>query len=70
LSRTCALAWTCSTSAVVGVLTAPSMREVIQREGWVTRAEFDAMIAALDRWADRPDAFLSWLYCGALGWVP
>ena len=51
-------------------LTAPSMREVIQREGWVTRAEFDAMIAALDRWADRPDAFLSWLYCGALGWVP
>jgi SAM-dependent methyltransferase len=53
----------------IGVLTAPSMREVIESERWATPAEFDATIAALDRWADRPDAFLSWLYCGALGWV-
>jgi hypothetical protein len=25
--------------------------------------------AALRDWGRRPDAFMSWLYCGALGWV-
>jgi hypothetical protein len=46
------------------------MLELIERERWATRAEVDAMVAALERWADRPDAFASWLYCGALGWAP
>jgi hypothetical protein len=46
------------------------MRYVIVEERWATRAELDAMVTALDRWADRPDAFLSWLYCGALSWAP
>lgn len=54
----------------IGVLTAPAMREVIVDEGWATDAEVDAMAQALDGWGDRPDAFMSWLYCGALGWAP
>ena len=53
----------------VGLFAAPSMAEVIVGEGWVTRAELDAMIAALHDWGELPDAFASWLYCGALGWV-
>jgi hypothetical protein len=53
----------------VGVLGAASMSDVIVGEGWATPAELDAMLAALREWGDRPDAFASWLYCGALGWA-
>lgn len=53
----------------IGLFGAPSMTEVILREGWASRAELDAMIAGLGDWADLPDAFVSWLYCGALGWT-
>jgi SAM-dependent methyltransferase len=52
----------------VGLFGAPDMTEVILNEGWATRAELDAMLAALREWADLPDAFAAWLYCGALGW--
>jgi ubiquinone/menaquinone biosynthesis C-methylase UbiE len=53
----------------VGLFTAPSMTEVIVGEGWASRAELDAMIAAFRDWAELPDAFAAWLYCGALGWT-
>jgi len=52
-----------------GVLGAPSMAEVVVGEGWATRAELDRVIATFHAWGERPDAFASWLYCGALGWV-
>jgi len=54
---------------VVGLLRAPRMADVVIREGWATRDELDRVLAALGEWADRPDAFASWLYCAALGWV-
>jgi len=53
----------------IGVLGAPRMTEVILGEGWATRAELEAVIAAFRDWGERPDAFMTWLYCGALGWV-
>lgn len=53
----------------IGMFGAPSMTEVIVREGWATRPELDAMIAAFRDWGELPDAFVSWLYCGALGWT-
>jgi ubiquinone/menaquinone biosynthesis C-methylase UbiE len=53
----------------IGVLGAPSMADLIVSEGWASRAELDGMIAAFREWGDRPDAFMTWLYCGALGWV-
>jgi SAM-dependent methyltransferase len=53
----------------VGLFGAPAMAEVILSEGWATRAELDALIATLREWGELPDAFASWLYCGALGWV-
>ena len=53
----------------VGLFSAPEMAEVIVREGWATRDELDALLAALREWGELPDAFAAWLYCGALGWV-
>jgi SAM-dependent methyltransferase len=52
----------------VGLFGAPDMTDVILREGWATREELDAMLAAFPEWGERPDAFAAWLYCGALGW--
>jgi ubiquinone/menaquinone biosynthesis C-methylase UbiE len=52
----------------IGVLSAPSMVEVIVGEGWATPAEIEALGAAFRAWGERPDAFATWLYCGALGW--
>jgi hypothetical protein len=53
----------------VGLFRAPRMADVILGQGWATRAELDAMIAALRDWAERPDAFATWLHCAALGWA-
>lgn len=53
----------------VDLLSDAGMGRVITGEGWASRAELDAVIVAIGQWADRPDAFLSWLYCGALGWT-
>lgn len=54
---------------LVDLMGAPSMREVIVGEGWAGRAELDAVLEGLREWGDQPDAFLAWLYCGALGWT-
>jgi SAM-dependent methyltransferase len=53
----------------IGVLGAPDMAEVIVAEGWATREELDRVLIALREWGRSPDAFASWLYCGAIGWV-
>jgi SAM-dependent methyltransferase len=53
----------------VGLFSAPEMAHVIVEEGWATRAELESVITALREWGELPDAFASWLYCGALGWV-
>jgi SAM-dependent methyltransferase len=53
----------------IGLFSAPSMADTAVSQGWVTRAELDGMLAALRDWGDRPDAFMTWLYCAALGWV-
>ncbi len=52
-----------------GLIGARSMADLVVDEGWATRAQLDATITALAAWGDRPDAFASWLYCGALGWA-
>lgn len=52
-----------------GQLGAPSVSELIVGEGWASREELNAAIAALREWGERPDAFAAWLWCGALGWT-
>ena len=53
----------------VDLFSAPDMAKVIVEEGWATRTELDAVLAALHEWGELPNAFAAWLYCGALGWV-
>jgi SAM-dependent methyltransferase len=53
----------------VGMFGAPEMSETIVSEGWASRVELDAMLTAFREWAELPDAFVAWLYCGALGWT-
>ena len=38
-------------------------------EGWIAQATVDAMVAEIDAWAERPDAFSAILWCEAIGWV-
>jgi hypothetical protein len=38
-------------------------------EGWVTQATVDAMLAEIDAWAERPDAFFVATWCEAVGWT-
>lgn len=53
----------------VGLFSAPSMANTIISQGWASEAELDELLTALHQWGDRPDAFMTWLYCAALGWV-
>jgi SAM-dependent methyltransferase len=39
-------------------------------EGWMDQAAVEAVVAAIDAWAERPDAFAAWTWCEAVGWVP
>lgn len=57
------------TEFVADFLGAPSASDVIISEGWASQAELDGVIAALGEWGRQPDAFVGWLYCGALGWT-
>jgi ubiquinone/menaquinone biosynthesis C-methylase UbiE len=54
---------------VTGLFSAPEMAETILTEGWATREELDGLAAEFRAWAERPDAFMTWLYCAALGWT-
>ncbi len=38
-------------------------------EEWVTRATVDAMMAEIDAWAERPDAFSTEIVCATVGWA-
>jgi SAM-dependent methyltransferase len=38
-------------------------------EGWVDQATTDGMEAAIDAWAERPDAFAASTWCEAVGWA-
>jgi SAM-dependent methyltransferase len=38
-------------------------------EGWMDQATVEAVEAAIDAWAERPDAFATWTWCEAVGWV-
>lgn len=53
----------------IGLFGAPTMAELIVDEGWASREELERLLRSLDTWAELPDAFLTWLYCAALGWV-
>jgi SAM-dependent methyltransferase len=47
----------------------PAVWKSAIREGWTDEAELARIRAALLAWGERPDAFLAWIYCAAVGWV-
>lgn len=53
-----------------GVLLQPATVELVVEQGWASREEVAGLSEWLRVWAERPDAFLGWMYCAALGWVP
>jgi SAM-dependent methyltransferase len=55
---------------LVARLQGPFGADAIVRLGWATRAEIDAMFAAVLTWGERPDAFYAGLYCSAVGRAP
>jgi len=44
------------------------LRNLIVSQRWATEQRLDEIAHAVHEWGQRPDAFLSWLYCAALGW--
>ncbi len=47
----------------------PAVWELALRRGWADATRLEAMAAELRAWAERPDAFLLWIFCAAVGWV-
>ena len=46
-----------------------SFVETVVSQGWADRAEMAALPDDLLLWGERPDAYMSMMKCGALGWV-
>jgi len=47
----------------------PGFARTALAEGWIDQATVDAIVAEMDAWAERPDAFHAATFCHALGWV-
>jgi ubiquinone/menaquinone biosynthesis C-methylase UbiE len=44
------------------------LRDLIVSQQWASEQRLDEIVRSVREWGQRPDAFLSWLYCAALGW--
>ena len=47
----------------------PALARTALAEGWIDQATVDAIVAEIDAWAERPDAFQAATRCEAIGWV-
>ena len=47
----------------------PGISRTALAEGWIDPATVDAMVAEIDAWGERSDAFQAGMWCEALGWV-
>ncbi len=47
----------------------PGSARTALAEEWIDQATVDAIVAEIDAWAERPDAFHAGTRCEALGWV-
>jgi len=46
-----------------------SWTALITGQGWASQEELDELIAWFRAWGERPDAFMAWMYCAAVGWA-
>jgi ubiquinone/menaquinone biosynthesis C-methylase UbiE len=51
------------------VFRSPANVELAVRQGWADREKLEAMIAELQAWVERPDAYWAIVECAAVGWV-
>lgn len=47
----------------------PGTAQTALTEGWADQAALDAMLAGVDAWAERPDAFYANVWCETIGWM-
>jgi SAM-dependent methyltransferase len=45
------------------------VRQAALANGWADQVTLDTMIAEIEAWAERPDAFYAVVFCEAIGWV-
>lgn len=45
-----------------------ALKNLVISQGWTTKVEIDEIINWMCDWGKRPDAFMSIMYCAALGW--
>lgn len=45
-----------------------NIASLVIEQGWVTQEELDEIVAWIEAWGERSDAFLSVAYCAAVGW--
>ncbi len=55
-------------SAPTGEITGPRTTETAIQHGWADQAQMDTAARALKDWGDHPDAFMSIVWCEAVGW--
>jgi ubiquinone/menaquinone biosynthesis C-methylase UbiE len=53
-----------------GLLLQRATVDLVVEQGWASREEVARLSEWLRAWAERPDAFIGWMYCAALGCVP
>ena len=49
-------------------LSDPALQNLVTAQSWAKNEELNEMIAWIQDWGERPDAFMALLYCAALGW--
>ena len=54
---------------MAGLFRQPAFVEAVTTQGWVDRETLEAMANEYVAWGERPDAFVAWMYCAAVGWV-
>lgn len=47
----------------------PGIAATALAQGWAAQATLDAMLAGVEAWAERPDAFYANIWCETIGWV-
>lgn len=52
---------------VRGVFTSPDFVALVTGQGWATKPEIENIVASIQAWGDRPDAFYAVMYCAAVG---
>jgi hypothetical protein len=56
-------------AAFSAIISSSEFGQTVLGQAWVTEAELKALPPALHAWAERPDAFIGVLKCGALAWT-